>query len=106
MRKIDRILISATDRERLDRLVRDRNTPQKAGSNPGMPINDDRFGSMLSKKGFAGSLRAILIQDQARMRNHDSSDRLFRFESFKIQFYSSVADTFSTASVNHVVSQM
>ena len=29
MRKIERILISAADRERLDRLIRDRNTPQK-----------------------------------------------------------------------------
>ena len=29
MRKIERISVSATDRERLDRLVRDRNTPQK-----------------------------------------------------------------------------
>jgi hypothetical protein len=29
MRKIERILISAADRERLERLVRDRNTPQK-----------------------------------------------------------------------------
>jgi transposase len=29
MRKIERISISATDRERLERLVRDRNTPQK-----------------------------------------------------------------------------
>src|SRR5207342_3375014 len=29
MRKIERILISAADRERLQRLVRDRNTPQK-----------------------------------------------------------------------------
>ena len=30
MRKIERISISAADRERLERLVRDRNTPQKA----------------------------------------------------------------------------
>ena len=29
MRKIERILISKTDHERLQRLVRDRNTPQK-----------------------------------------------------------------------------
>ena len=29
MRKIERISISAADRERLERLVRDRNTPQK-----------------------------------------------------------------------------
>ena len=29
MRKIERISISIADRERLDRLVRDRNTPQK-----------------------------------------------------------------------------
>src|SRR6187397_2110684 len=29
MRKIERIEISATDRERLERLIRDRNTPQK-----------------------------------------------------------------------------
>jgi hypothetical protein len=29
MRKIERIAISNTDRERLERLVRDRNTPQK-----------------------------------------------------------------------------
>jgi hypothetical protein len=29
MRKIERLSISATDRERLERLVRDRNTPQK-----------------------------------------------------------------------------
>src|SRR5271168_20359 len=29
MRKIERISVSATDRERLERLVRDRNTPQK-----------------------------------------------------------------------------
>ena len=29
MRKIERISISDADRERLDRLVRDRNTPQK-----------------------------------------------------------------------------
>jgi len=29
MRKIEQILVSAADRERLDRLVRDRNTPQK-----------------------------------------------------------------------------
>jgi transposase len=29
MRKIERISISAADRERLDRLIRDRNTPQK-----------------------------------------------------------------------------
>src|SRR5207342_547889 len=29
MRKIERILMSAADRERLDRLIRDRNTPQK-----------------------------------------------------------------------------
>jgi transposase len=29
MRKIERILISEADRERLERLVRDRNTPQK-----------------------------------------------------------------------------
>ena len=29
MRKIERISISCVDRERLDRLVRDRNTPQK-----------------------------------------------------------------------------
>src|SRR6201987_1936774 len=29
MRKIERILISAADRERLERLARDRNTPQK-----------------------------------------------------------------------------
>jgi len=29
MRKIERIGISAADRERLERLVRDRNTPQK-----------------------------------------------------------------------------
>ena len=29
MRTIERILISAADRERLERLVRDRNTPQK-----------------------------------------------------------------------------
>src|SRR5438552_11756409 len=29
MRKIERISISETDRERLERLVRDRNTPQK-----------------------------------------------------------------------------
>jgi hypothetical protein len=29
MRKIERISISATDRERLERLVRDRNTLQK-----------------------------------------------------------------------------
>src|SRR5918912_1377033 len=29
MRRIERILISAADRERLGRLVRDRNTPQK-----------------------------------------------------------------------------
>ena len=29
MRKIDRILISAADRERLDQLIQDRNTPQK-----------------------------------------------------------------------------
>ena len=29
MRKIEQILISAADRERLERLVRDRNTPQK-----------------------------------------------------------------------------
>src|SRR4249919_4276791 len=29
MRKIERILISAADRERLDRLIRGRNTPQK-----------------------------------------------------------------------------
>jgi hypothetical protein len=29
MRKIEQISISAADRERLERLVRDRNTPQK-----------------------------------------------------------------------------
>jgi len=29
MRKIERISIGAADRERLDRLIRDRNTPQK-----------------------------------------------------------------------------
>jgi hypothetical protein len=29
MRKIEQILISVADRERLERLVRDRNTPQK-----------------------------------------------------------------------------
>jgi Homeodomain-like domain-containing protein len=29
MRKIERIAVSAVDRERLERLVRDRNTPQK-----------------------------------------------------------------------------
>src|SRR4026207_1600189 len=29
MRKIERIEISATDRERMERLIRDRNTPQK-----------------------------------------------------------------------------
>jgi hypothetical protein len=29
MRKIERISIVAADRERLDRLIRDRNTPQK-----------------------------------------------------------------------------
>ena len=29
MRKIERISITAADRERLERLVRDRNTPQK-----------------------------------------------------------------------------
>jgi hypothetical protein len=29
MRKIERSSISATDRERLERFVRDRNTPQK-----------------------------------------------------------------------------
>src|SRR4029078_6634791 len=31
MRKIERIEVSATDRERLERLIRDRNTPQKGG---------------------------------------------------------------------------
>jgi hypothetical protein len=30
MRRIERIVISATDRKRLEGLVRDRNTPQKA----------------------------------------------------------------------------
>ncbi len=29
MRKIEQIVVGATDRERLDRLVRDRNTPHK-----------------------------------------------------------------------------
>ena len=35
MRKIERISISDLDRERLEHLVRDRNTPQKVAWEPG-----------------------------------------------------------------------
>jgi hypothetical protein len=41
-----------------------------------------RFGSMLSKKGFCGGLRATLIQDQKSMRNLDSKIRLPGFVRF------------------------
>src|SRR5215813_15232946 len=53
---------------------------------------------MLSKKGFAKDHRAISIQDQAQIRNLDSKKGMPRFDNFKIQFYSSILDTFSTAS--------
>src|SRR5262249_47458959 len=69
----------------------------------GLPPGDVRDGSMLSKKGFAKDRRAISIQDQAQIRNLDSKKGMPRFDNFKIQFYSSILDTFSTASVNHVV---
>jgi Molybdopterin-binding domain of aldehyde dehydrogenase len=36
--------------------------------------SDVRFGSMLSKKDFKGGLRAILIQDESRMRKFDSKN--------------------------------
>jgi len=58
---------------------------------------------MLSKTGFAKDRRAISIQDQAQIRNLDSEKGMPRFDNFKIQFYSSILDTFSIASVNHVV---
>jgi len=51
---------------------------------------------MLSKTGFAKDHRAISIQDQAQIRNLDSEKGMPRFDSFKIQFYSSILDTFST----------
>ena len=50
------------------------------------------------EKGFAKDQRAISIQDQAQIRNLDSKNGMPRFDNFKIQFYSSILDTFSTAS--------
>jgi len=51
-----------------------------------------------AKKGFAKAHRAISIRDQAQIRNLDSKKGMPRFDNFKIQFYSSILDTFSTAS--------
>src|SRR5262245_39203971 len=52
------------------------------------------------EKGFAKDHRAISIQDQAQIRNLDSKKGMPRFDNFKIQFYSSILDTFSTASTH------
>jgi hypothetical protein len=45
-------------------------------------LGQGSFGSMLSKKGFCGGLRATLIQDQKSMRNLDSKIRLPGFVRF------------------------
>src|SRR5262249_16260869 len=65
---------------------------------------DVRSCPILSQQHFVGCPRAILIQGQAHLRNLDSKKRLPRFDNFKIQFHSSISDTFSTASAHRVIS--
>jgi hypothetical protein len=45
--------------------------------------SDDRYGLMLSKKGFCDEWRATSIQDQMQMRNLDSKIRPPGFDRFK-----------------------